>query len=230
MNQKVKIILTTILLSNFFYIQTIYAENERKISSKIDLKKKSQKQHSTSPEELSTKGNIQVVMNTSLGKIKLELFKEKDPLTVNNFLSYVKAGFYNGTIFHRIIDGFIIQGGAYDKNFNEKINKQPSIKNMSHLGLKNTIGTIAMARKPNAPDSATSQFFINLLNNQNLDYQRNEHGYAVFGKITSGLEIVQKIAKQKIGQREGMYYVPFYPEFAIIHSIECSECSLNNTN
>jgi cyclophilin family peptidyl-prolyl cis-trans isomerase len=121
MNQKVKIILTAILLSKFLSIQPIFAENEQKLSSKIDSKKKLQKQHSSSPEELSTKGNIQVVMNTSLGKIKLELFKEKDPLTVNNFLSYVKAGFYNGTIFHRIIDGFIIQGGAYDKNFNEKI-------------------------------------------------------------------------------------------------------------
>lgn len=230
MNQKFKIILTSILLSKSLSIQPIFAENEQKSSSKIDSKKRSQKQHSNSPEELSTKGNIQVVMNTSLGKIKLELFKEKDPLTVNNFLSYVKAGFYNGTIFHRIIDGFIIQGGAYDKNFNEKTNKQLSIKNMSHLGLKNTIGTIAMARKPNSPDSATSQFFINLLNNQNLDYQKNEPGYAVFGKITSGLEIIQKIAKQKIGQREGMYYVPFYPEFAIIHSIECSECSVNKTN
>ncbi|APJ05072.1 hypothetical protein AXG55_03835 [Silvanigrella aquatica] len=162
-------------------------------------------------------------MITSLGKIKLDLFKEKDPTTVNNFLNYVKAGYYNNTIFHRIIDGFIIQGGGYDTNFNLKPNTSTPIKNMSSLGLKNLAGTIAMARKPNFPDTATSQFFINLTNNTNLDYTKEQEGYTVFGKVIVGMDIVQKIAKQKIGQREGMYNVPFFPEEALIKSVTITE-------
>jgi cyclophilin family peptidyl-prolyl cis-trans isomerase len=225
MVQKLKIAFLTLNVALFFQTFSSYAVIENKQEIKQEKRKKklirqtNQQKNQTTSETTVPKGDIEVVMITSLGKIRLDLFKEKDPITVNNFLKYVKAGFYNDSIFHRIIDGFIIQGGGYDKNFNEKTNTNPPIKNTSSTSLRNTIGTISMARKPNYPDSATSQFFINLTNNPDLDSSKDQKGYAVFGKIISGMDIVQKIAKQKIGQREGMYNVPFFPEEALIKSV-----------
>lgn len=221
-----------VLLNLFFIIPAFdgYAAVEKKVEikkEKAPRKKKltkqqklqNQQKNSALAEPSVPKGDIEVVIMTNLGKIRLDLFKDRDPTTVNNFVQYVKAGYYNNTIFHRIVDGFIIQGGAYDIKFNEKPPLFEPIKNTSDKGLKNTIGTIAMARKPTSANSATSQFFINLSNNPYLDYSKEENGYAVFGKILSGMEIVQKIAKQKIGQREGMYNVPFFPEEALIKSV-----------
>ncbi|WP_186647265.1 peptidylprolyl isomerase [Fluviispira vulneris] len=204
---------------------TITAQNEIKQESKTEKKKQKQNfQKNQTPQEPTVpKGNVEVIFVTSMGKIRLDLFKQKDPVTVNNFLKYVKSDYYNNTIFHRIIDGFIIQGGAYDINFNAKENKNPPIKNNSDIGLKNLTGTIAMARKPNSIDSATSQFFINLTNNKNLDSKENNNGYAVFGKVISGMDVVQKIAKIKVGQLEGMYNVPFYPKEALILSVSVKE-------
>lgn len=139
-------------------------------------------------------------IETSMGSITLELDDAKAPITVKNFLDYAKSGHYDGTIFHRVIDGFMIQGGGFTKSMDQKPTKAP-IKNEAANGLSNKRGTIAMARTV-VVDSATSQFFINLVDNNFLDYRGAEpqtYGYAVFGKVTDGMEVVDKIAKVKTG-------------------------------
>jgi peptidyl-prolyl cis-trans isomerase A (cyclophilin A) len=142
-----------------------------------------------------------VEMKTNQGLIVIELHADKAPKTVENFLQYVKDGFYNGTIFHRVIDGFMIQGGGYEPGLKEKPTRAP-IENEAKNGLKNAVGTIAMARTPN-PHSAAAQFFINVANNGFLDYPGQDGwGYAVFGKVTQGMEVVQKIAKAKKGRQD----------------------------
>lgn len=136
-----------------------------------------------------------VELKTSQGVIVLELNSEKAPNTVANFLQYVKDGHYNGTIFHRVISGFMIQGGGMDKSLNEKQTREP-IKNEADNGLANNIGTIAMARTSD-PHSASSQFFINVANNTFLnhtDKSQRGWGYAVFGKVVKGMDIVQRIS------------------------------------
>ena len=141
-----------------------------------------------------------VTMETSMGTISLELDDEKAPATVKNFVAYAKAGHYDGTIFHRVIDGFMIQGGGFTKDMNQKPTKDP-IRNEAMNGLKNKRGTIAMARTM-VVDSATSQFFINLVDNGFLDFQTptpQGFGYAVFGRVTDGMEVVDKIAKVRTG-------------------------------
>ena len=141
-----------------------------------------------------------VTMETSMGTISLELNDEKAPETVANFVGYAKAGHYDGTIFHRVIDGFMIQGGGFTKDMNQKPTREP-IRNEAMNGLKNRRGTIAMARTM-VVDSATSQFFINLVDNDFLDFQSptpQGFGYAVFGQVVDGLEVVDKIAKVRTG-------------------------------
>jgi peptidyl-prolyl cis-trans isomerase A (cyclophilin A) len=134
------------------------------------------------------------VLETSMGTIEIQLERQKAPVTVNNFVNYVKAGFYDGTVFHRVKPGFVIQGGGYNTANVSKTTNVP-IKLESHNGLKNSVGTIAMART-NVTDSATSQFFINLVDNTDLDYvSASNPGYAVFGKVVSGIEVVNNIAK-----------------------------------
>lgn len=137
-----------------------------------------------------------VTIQTSQGNIQLSLDEKKAPKTVANFISYANSGFYNGTIFHRVMDGFMIQGGGFDQNMKDKPTKAP-IVNEANNGLKNTIGTIAMARTE-APHSASSQFFINVANNDFLNHtaKTNQgYGYTVFGKVTKGMDVVNKIAK-----------------------------------
>jgi cyclophilin family peptidyl-prolyl cis-trans isomerase len=145
------------------------------------------------------KGNPTVVIKTSRGVIEAVLYKDKAPITVENFLKYVDAGFYSGTIFHRVIWGFMIQGGGFDRYFNQKPTRPP-IKNEAANGLKNERGTLAMART-SAVDSATSQFFINLKNNTALDHSSSNYGYAVFGKVTQGMDVVDAIAGVKTGPK-----------------------------
>lgn len=152
----------------------------------------------------------QIEIKTSEGVIKLELDEKAAPVSVKNFLSYVADKHYDGTIFHRVIDGFMIQGGGYsvegDKLI-EKKTKEP-IVNEAKNGLKNDRGAIAMARTGD-PNSATAQFFINLVNNDRLNYPNPDgHGYAVFGKVVEGLDIVEKIGKVKTGYKSGMADVP----------------------
>jgi cyclophilin family peptidyl-prolyl cis-trans isomerase len=139
-------------------------------------------------------------IETSMGTITLELDDEKAPETVANFVKYAKDGHYDGTIFHRVIDGFMIQGGGFTKDMNQKETRKP-IRNEAMNGLKNVRGTIAMARTM-VVDSATSQFFINLVDNNFLDFQSptpQGFGYAVFGKVTDGMSVVDAIAKVKTG-------------------------------
>ena len=141
-----------------------------------------------------------VTMETSMGTITLELDDAKAPETVANFVQYAQDGHYDGTIFHRVIDGFMIQGGGFTKDMNQKETREP-IRNEAMNGLKNLRGTIAMARTM-VVDSATSQFFINLVDNSFLDFQNptpQGFGYAVFGKVVDGMDVVDQIAKVKTG-------------------------------
>lgn len=158
-----------------------------------------------------------VVIDTNMGAIEVELNEEKAPITVKNFLSYVDSKFYNGLIFHRVIDNFMIQGGGYDDKMKEKATKAP-IKNEASNGLRNDTGTIAMARTGD-PNSATAQFFINVSDNSSLNYPSPDgHGYAVFGKVTSGMHVVNRIKKVKTGDLHGHQNVPMDP--VIIKSIK----------
>ncbi len=153
--------------------------------------------------------NPKVVMKTTMGDITLELYKDKAPTTVNNFLGYVNDKFYDGTIFHRVIKGFMIQGGGHTSDMSKKPTKGP-IKNEADNGLSNTRGTIAMARMPD-PHSATAQFFINHVDNVNLDFSAKTdqgYGYCVFGKVIAGMDVVDAIANVKIMTKQGMQNVP----------------------
>jgi peptidylprolyl isomerase/peptidyl-prolyl cis-trans isomerase A (cyclophilin A)/peptidyl-prolyl cis-trans isomerase B (cyclophilin B) len=150
--------------------------------------------------------NPVVVIQTTQGTIEVELDAQKAPKTVENFLAYVKAGHYDGTIFHRVIAGFMIQGGGFDKQMNKKPTRAP-IVNESANGLKNDLGTIAMARTSD-PDSATAQFFINVKNNGALDRASGNPGYCVFGKVTSGMDVVKKIEAAQTSMQNGMKDVP----------------------
>jgi peptidyl-prolyl cis-trans isomerase A (cyclophilin A) len=136
-----------------------------------------------------------VALETTMGTIKVELFADKAPITVKNFLAYVNMGFYNNTIIHRVDAGFVIQGGGYTENLTPKPTLPP-IRNESKNGLKNLKGTLSMARYTD-PNSATSQFFINLNNNSNLDPTATDAGYAVFGKVIEGMDVVEKIGAVK---------------------------------
>lgn len=144
---------------------------------------------------------------TSHGPFTVELFPDSAPLTVENFLRYVDESFYDGTIFHRIVPGFVIQGGGLTADFRNKQTRQP-IKNEATNGLKNARGTLSMART-NDINSATSQFFVNLSDNDFLNHQGPANfGYAVFGKVTDGLDVIDKIAGVKTGQRQGYTDAP----------------------
>lgn len=156
--------------------------------------------------------NPMVVLETSKGEIVLELYPEKAPVTVKNFLNYVESGFYNGTLFHRVIDGFMIQGGGFDEKMNRKQTEAP-IENEAANKLDNERGTIAMARTSD-PHSATSQFFINVADNKFLNHRDKSPegwGYAVFGKVVEGMETVDAIAKTETTIMGGMRDVPAEP-------------------
>ncbi|WP_306534293.1 peptidylprolyl isomerase [Geobacter sp.] len=140
-----------------------------------------------------TAKNPVVLMETSLGAVKIELYPDKAPASVKNFLEYANSGFYNGTIFHRVIPGFMIQAGGFTTDRKQKETRAP-IRNEAANGLRNDRGTIAMARTAN-PDSATAQFFINVVNNDGLNRPNPDgHGYAVFGRVVEGMDVVDKIA------------------------------------
>jgi cyclophilin family peptidyl-prolyl cis-trans isomerase len=158
--------------------------------------------------------NPVVVIKTSMGTIKAELFADRAPATVANFLQYTKDKFYDGLIFHRVINGFMIQGGGHDAKMVKKATRAP-IKNEAKTGGKNLVGTLAMART-SEPDSASSQFFINVANNQPLDYRGDgpsEIGYCVFGKVVEGMEVVDKIKAVPTGAQNGVPNVPLTPVF-----------------
>lgn len=145
----------------------------------------------------------QVVLQTSLGDLKIALFPEQAPVTVENFLHYVDSGFYNGVIFHRVVPGFVVQGGGFDQEYQRKSTQAP-IANESNNGLQNLRGTLSMART-NDPNSATSQFFINLKDNHQLDNRPMQPGYAVFGQLVEGLEVIDRMAEQPQGEHSGAF-------------------------
>ena len=199
-------------LRNQAVIRYYFGHSELKQSdSAIENTKKS-----NTPEKLPVKQPIKkmekktmVTLKTNFGDIKLELFAEAAPKTVANFLEYVNSGFYNGTLFHRVIDGFMIQGGGFDQKFKQKETRAP-IANEADNRLSNEIGTIAMARTMD-PHSATAQFFINVNNNDFLDYRSPSpqfYGYCVFGKVVEGMDVVNKIKGVKTGGRAGHQDVP----------------------
>ena len=157
-----------------------------------------------------------IFIKTNMGDIELELDPDKAPESVKNFLRYTDEGFYNGTVFHRVIKDFMIQGGGFSQDFSRKSTHEP-IQNEAKNGLKNDRGTIAMART-RAPHSATAQFFINHADNHNLNHPSFDGwGYAVFGKVTKGMDVVDKIANTPTGSNHGMRDVPNDP--VIIESI-----------
>jgi peptidyl-prolyl cis-trans isomerase A (cyclophilin A) len=161
-----------------------------------------------------------VLMSTSLGDIKIELNEAKAPITVKNFLAYVNSKFYDGTIFHRVIPNFMIQGGGFDKDMHQKPTNA-AIKNEADNGLKNDTGTIAMARTGD-PNSATAQFFINVVDNAGLNRPKPDgYGYAVFGKVIEGMEVVKKIENVKTTTKMPYQNVPVDP--VIIKSVRVIE-------
>jgi peptidyl-prolyl cis-trans isomerase A (cyclophilin A) len=162
-------------------------------------------------EAQSKSDTTKVLFTTSLGDLTILLYQHEAPITVKNFLAYVDSGFYNGTIFHRVIPGFVIQGGGFDGKMMRRPTYAP-IKNESDNGMKNERATLSMARTSD-PNSATSQFFINLVDNRSLDYTGRGAGYAVFGKVIKGMDIVDKIAKVETethGQYENVPKKPVY--------------------
>ena len=160
----------------------------------------------------------QVDMKTNVGTIRLELYPAKAPKTVENFLQYVKDGHFNGTIFHRVIDNFMIQGGGFDKSYKQKPTRD-SIQNEAKNGLKNDLGTVAMART-SAPHSASSQFFINGKNNDflNAASAQDGWGYTVFGKVVAGMDVVTKISKSPTGSG-GPFPTDVPREMVVIESV-----------
>jgi len=161
-------------------------------------------------------------MKTSLGTIDIELDHEKAPKTAANFEQYVKEGFYDGTVFHRVINGFMIQGGGFEPGMSQKQTREP-IENEANNGLKNDTGTIAMARTPD-PHSATAQFFINVANNDFLNFSAptaNGWGYCVFGKVTNGMDIVNQIKTQPTTSKAGHQDVP--KDDIVIEQVEIVE-------
>ena len=155
---------------------------------------------------------MKVTLQTNRGDIVIELNDDKAPVTVDNFVSYVRDGFYDDTIFHRVIDGFMIQGGGHEPGLGRKATKPP-IKNEADNGLRNMAGTIAMARTGD-PHSATAQFFINVVNNDFLNHRSKNpqgYGYAVFGKVTEGMDVVDKIRAVPTGNSGMFQDVPLQP-------------------
>jgi peptidyl-prolyl cis-trans isomerase A (cyclophilin A) len=147
-----------------------------------------------------------VRFETSHGSFTIELFPTEAPVTVENFLRYVDDGFFDGTIFHRIVPGFVIQGGGLTVDFDNKETREP-IQNEAKNGLKNTRGALSMARTTDV-NSATSQFFVNLSDNDFLNHGPRDYGYAVFARVTEGMDVIDKIAKVKTGRRKGYQDAP----------------------
>ena len=155
-----------------------------------------------------------VRFETTHGSFTVELFDKDAPLTVANFYQYVDDGFFDGTIFHRIVPGFVIQGGGMERDFSQK-RTRPAIKNEAANGLQNERGTLSMART-DSPHSTTSQFFVNLKDNDFLDHRPGQHGYAVFGRVVEGLDVIDKIAAVRTGRRQGYSDAPL--EDVVVHS------------
>ncbi len=197
-------------------------ETAVKTETKAEAPAKVENKSGEAAPETKEKQMTVVIIETSKGNITVELDAEKAPVSVKNFLEYVDEGFYTDTIFHRVIKGFMVQGGGFTEDMSQKKTKAP-IKIESANGLKNERGTLAMART-NVPDSATSQFFINHKNNDFLNYTAptmQGYGYAVFGRVTDGMDVVDAIAEVKTGQKGPHGDVPL--ETVVIKKISRKE-------
>lgn len=193
-------------------------ETAKTPTTKTAKKKPTVKKAAPKKEVTKKSGKTLAVMDTSMGVMEIELYPDKAPITVKNFIDYASSGFYDGLIFHRVIPSFMIQGGGFDDQMRQKEPKAP-IKIESDNGLPNDRGTLAMART-NDPNSATSQFFINVVDNSFLNFREASaqgYGYAVFGKIIKGMDVADKIAAVKTGSYDYFNDVPL--DFIIIKSI-----------
>ncbi|MGA1875531.1 MAG: peptidylprolyl isomerase [bacterium] len=198
------------------YAQPDHSENESRDNTSEEVKAVTpvEKEAKDKPKEETGSANPMVLMETSLGRIKVELFIKEAPETVKNFLSYVKEKFYDGTIFHRVVPNFVIQGGGFTADMVQKPT-HPAIKNEAAKRIKNTTGTVAMARTSEV-DSATSQFFINLKDNMFLDHKDETgpgYGYCVFGKVIEGMDVVMNIGKVSTTTKGFHRDVPVTPVF-----------------
>ncbi len=188
------------------------------VASALPLAALAQAPSATCAAALAGKGPVKVKLTTPAGPIVLQLEREKAPISTGNFAKYVDSGHYNGTVFHRVIDNFMVQGGGFTKEYREKPT-QPPIKNESTNGLKNDAYTVAMART-NVRDSATSQFFINSKANDFLNYSGESNpGYAVFGKVVDGKDVVDKIRKVAVKPSQVSEAQPLEP--VVIEKAEC---------
>lgn len=212
----------TTLAATAMFVGSAFAQapkTDAKPSAKAALAKP------TTCSKINDKGNnpMKVKLTTSMGAITLELDKEKAPISTENFVKYVESGHYNGTIFHRVISNFMVQGGGFDKNLVEKKGEMPPIKNEAPNGLKNDNYTVAMART-GVVDSATAQFFINVKDNDFLNHNpaggQGGYGYAVFGKVVEGKDVVDKIRGVKTGSK-GMFPTDVPQETVTIEKAEC---------
>ncbi len=166
-------------------------------------------EHVSAADKVPSTENPVIMLSTNQGNITVELNQSKAPISVKNFMAYAESGFYTGTVFHRVIPGFMIQGGGFMQTMKKKTTR-PAIKNEAQNGLSNKRGTLAMARTT-VVNSATSQFFINVSNNTFLDHGVRDFGYAVFAKVIDGMDIVDKIAGLKTGRSSGQQNVPVQP-------------------
>lgn len=209
MKNKILLIpLLTVLIAGCATSQVVTPEPQNEVNNKL-----------TEEKQMETKV---ILIKTSLGDIKAELYPDKAPVTVENFIQYVDDGFYNGTIFHRVMPGFMVQGGGFTEDRVQK-ETNDAIKIESDNGLKNDRGTLAMART-RIPDSATSQFFVNLVDNDFLNYRSPDedgYGYTVFGKVIEGMDVVDQIAKVQTGSN-GMHQ-DWPVENVVIEKVEVLE-------
>ena len=204
-------------MQRFFMIAALLASS---ITSTISLAQDAAEAAAAEQPKTSQASQPRVIIHTNLGAIKLELFADKAPKSVENFLEYARAGFYENTIFHRVISDFMIQGGGFTADLNQKSTRAP-IENEADNGLSNLRGTVAMARTP-APNSATAQFFINVQDNTFLDHKGKQSpqawGYAVFAKVVEGMNVVDEIRFVDTGRQGPLSDVPVEP--VIIEKVE----------
>jgi peptidyl-prolyl cis-trans isomerase B (cyclophilin B) len=213
-NNKVLIILSILAIILLFGCQKYNSpeENQKILEGKMKQTTKNTIATSTTQTSLVSGSNPIVVFETTLGNFEVELNSAKAPITVKNFLDYVNSGYYDGLIFHRVINDFMVQGGGFDKDLNQK-NANAPIKNEANNGLKNDKYTIAMARTP-VINSATAQFFVNVKNNDFLNYKDdsvNGYGYAVFGKVITGTDTIDKMKVVQTHSVDGYDDVPIVP-------------------
>lgn len=197
-------LLSTLLPTMLLFSQLVFASSTAQAAEPSQTTNQSQAADQNQPATAP-----KVLLATNMGEIVIELNPTAAPISVANFLSYVDAGFYSETQFHRVIKDFMIQGGGFDKNMRKKQTRNP-IKNEAKNGLKNIKGSLAMART-SIVDSATSQFFINLSDNQFLDHGSRDFGYAVFGQVIKGMDVVERIGQQRTTVKQGMRDVPAKP-------------------